>query len=92
MDVVKKEFKDHVGEMENMRSAAREKHNNNSKRWTTFDDDDNENCHPNLFANNTNTLFDDQYRSNGNKLRPEPAFPHDQNPFWSPSHGSSMLT
>ncbi|CAI0542593.1 unnamed protein product [Linum tenue] len=39
-DVVKKEFKDHVGEMENMRNATREKHLNNSKRWTTFSDDD----------------------------------------------------
>ncbi|KAF4346202.1 hypothetical protein G4B88_004926 [Cannabis sativa] len=54
LDVVKKEFKDHVGEMENMRSAAREKHSNNSKRWTTFDDDDDENCHPNLFATHQN--------------------------------------
>ncbi|KAL5839882.1 hypothetical protein ACOSQ4_012490 [Xanthoceras sorbifolium] len=49
LDVVKKEFKDHVGEMENMRNAARERHNSNSRRWTTFEDDD-ENCHPNLFA------------------------------------------
>ncbi|XP_062078256.1 uncharacterized protein LOC133782855 [Humulus lupulus] len=73
LDVVKKEFKDHVGEMENMRSAAREKHGNNSKRWTTFDDDD-ENCHPNLFAN-------------GNKMSAESAFLHNQNPFWSPRHG-----
>ncbi|XP_044463468.1 uncharacterized protein LOC123194352 isoform X2 [Mangifera indica] len=50
LDVVKKEFKDHVGEMESMRNAAREKHGNSS-RWTTFEDDDvDENCHPNLFA------------------------------------------
>ncbi|KAL3532240.1 hypothetical protein ACH5RR_005761 [Cinchona calisaya] len=39
LDVVRKEFKDHVGQ----NVAVREKHN--SKRWTTFDDD--ENCHPN---------------------------------------------
>ena len=58
LDVVKKEFKDHVGEMENKKNAAREKHSNsssNSTRWTTFeddkdDDDDDENCHPNLFS------------------------------------------
>ncbi|XP_030473110.2 uncharacterized protein LOC115690787 [Syzygium oleosum] len=49
LDVVKKEFKDHVGEMEKLRNAARERHNH-SARWTTFDDD--ENCHPNLFAAN----------------------------------------
>ncbi|KAK6944405.1 hypothetical protein RJ641_025507 [Dillenia turbinata] len=46
LDVVRKEFKDHVGELENLRNNAREKHGNSS-RWTTFDDD--ENCNPNLF-------------------------------------------
>ncbi|XP_021899151.1 uncharacterized protein LOC110815615 isoform X2 [Carica papaya] len=51
LDVVKKEFKEHVGEMESMRNAAREKQNGSSMRWTTFEeDDDDENCHPNLFA------------------------------------------
>ena len=90
--MVKKEFKDHVGEMENMRNEAREKRNNdnnNSKRWTTFDDDDSENFHPNLFAQNNNTLFDDHNRSNESRLRSESAFLQDQNPFWSPRHGSS---
>ncbi|KAH7546262.1 uncharacterized protein LOC107427520 [Ziziphus jujuba] len=89
LDVVKKEFKDHVGEMENLRNAAREKQSSNSMRWTTFNDDD-ENCHPNLFATNQDyssfpksnaTLYD------GNRLRYE----QDQNPFWSPGHGSSIL-
>lgn len=48
--MVKKEFKDHVGEMEKLRNAARERHNN-STRWMMFDDDDNnENSHPNLFG------------------------------------------
>ncbi|KAF7838905.1 Uveal autoantigen with coiled-coil domains and ankyrin repeats isoform 1 [Senna tora] len=42
LDVVKKEFKEHVGEMENMRHMAREKHRNNSKRWTTTFQDDHE--------------------------------------------------
>lgn len=50
LDVVKKEFKDHVGDMESMRNAAREKKHSSSMRWTTFDDDDDENGHPNLFA------------------------------------------
>ncbi|KAL1372195.1 hypothetical protein HN51_002339 [Arachis hypogaea] len=45
LDVVKKEFKEHVGEMENMRNIAREKHSSNSNRWTTFGND--ENMHPN---------------------------------------------
>jgi len=73
---VKKEFKDHVGEMENMRNAASEKRRNssNSMRWTTFEDD--ENCHPNLF-NNVN-----------DPMRSDPAY---ENPFWRPSTGLSML-
>uniref|UniRef100_A0A803N6T6 Uncharacterized protein n=2 Tax=Chenopodium quinoa TaxID=63459 RepID=A0A803N6T6_CHEQI len=45
LDVVKKEFKDHVGEMENMRHATWERRCTSSKRWTAFEDD--ENCHPN---------------------------------------------
>ncbi|XP_019453163.1 PREDICTED: uncharacterized protein LOC109354841 isoform X2 [Lupinus angustifolius] len=49
LDVVKKEFKEHVGEMENMRNIAREKHGSSSRRWATSEDD--ENIHPNLFAN-----------------------------------------
>ncbi|KAA8535276.1 hypothetical protein F0562_030279 [Nyssa sinensis] len=47
-DVVKKELKNHVGEMGSLPNAGRQNHNS-SKRWTTFDDDDDENCHPNLF-------------------------------------------
>ncbi|KAJ4958403.1 hypothetical protein NE237_025514 [Protea cynaroides] len=47
LDVVKKEFKDHVGEMENQRNAARDKHGS-SGRWVTFEDI-NENSHPNFF-------------------------------------------
>ncbi|XP_045830253.1 uncharacterized protein LOC123921660 [Trifolium pratense] len=54
LDVVKKEFKTHVEEMENMRSVAREKHGGNSRRWTTFDDD--ENMHPNLFVHHDNSV------------------------------------
>ncbi|XVE63599.1 hypothetical protein DITRI_Ditri07aG0032700 [Diplodiscus trichospermus] len=96
LDVVKKEFKDHVGDMENMRNATREKYKNNSMRWTTFEDD--ENCHPNLFANNHtsgtakdlgNNPFSSHYTDN--KLRHESAFFQEQNPFWNPRHGSSLL-
>ncbi|KAK3026569.1 hypothetical protein RJ639_041155 [Escallonia herrerae] len=47
LDVVRKEFKDHVGETKILQNAAREKQK--QKPWTTFDDDD-ENCHPNLFV------------------------------------------
>ncbi|PIN20309.1 hypothetical protein CDL12_06989 [Handroanthus impetiginosus] len=47
LNMVRKEFKDHRGEMRNSQGTIREKHN--SKRWTTFDDDV-ENSHPNLFA------------------------------------------
>ncbi|KAB1227033.1 hypothetical protein CJ030_MR1G014945 [Morella rubra] len=81
LGVVKKEFKDHVGEMENMRNAAREKHGN-STPWTTFEDD--ENRHPNLFSRHGCA------ESKGNKLRPESAIFQDQNPFKTPTHGSSF--
>lgn len=103
LNVVKKEFKDHVGEMESLRNAAREKHGMNSARWVTFQDDD-ENCHPNLFAtrdhssggaskfHETNPFCDDHITGNGtdaSKLRSKPAFAQDQNqnPFWVPGHG-----
>ncbi|KAJ9131188.1 hypothetical protein P3X46_035275 [Hevea brasiliensis] len=103
LDVVKKEFKDHVGEMENMRNASREKHSYNSKRWTTFEDDndDHENFHPNLFAysnsnmcfENNNPFFHDySSESNGNKLRSKSSSSfQDQNPLWSPRHGHTLL-
>lgn len=123
LDVVKKEFKDHVGEMESMRNAAREKRGH-STRWTTFEDD--ENCHPNLFAHqdhsfqmkqtklapskedysyisnidssNTkcfenNPFFHDYSDGRGEKPRSELGFDQDQNqnPFWSPKQGSSVM-
>ncbi|KAF3664254.1 hypothetical protein T459_18961 [Capsicum annuum] len=54
LDVVRKEFKNHVGEMGggNLKgNITKEEEKKNSKRWTTFDDDyEDENCHPNLFA------------------------------------------
>lgn len=103
LDVVKKEFKDHVGQMENMRNASREKHGN-SMRWTTFEDD--ENCHPNLFGPSdnpfpssrngskglqNNPFFHDYTKSVIGKPRSESANFQDQNPFWTPRHGSSLL-
>ncbi|GAV73899.1 hypothetical protein CFOL_v3_17382 [Cephalotus follicularis] len=116
LNVVKKEFKDHMGEMENIRNTAGEKHSSNSMRWITFDDDDSdENCHPNLFAhqdhslpmkqqNFTSSIKCHAYNSTSNplcndyngsnaaiNLMSESAFSHDQNPFWSPSHGSSLV-
>ncbi|XP_057500024.1 uncharacterized protein LOC130784226 [Actinidia eriantha] len=103
LDVVRKEFKDHVREMETLKNATREKHNS-SKRWATFDDD--ENCHPNLFSSQdhsfptkqatcfkNNPFFPDydQTTSDGNKQRSESAFMQNQNPFWNPRHDSSVL-
>ncbi|KDP30181.1 hypothetical protein JCGZ_16963 [Jatropha curcas] len=99
LDVVKKEFKDHVGEMENKRNAVREKHSHNSMRWTTFEDDGNENFHPNLFSygsndkyfENNNPFSNGYSGSNENKMRFESPSIQDQNPFWSPRHGASFL-
>ncbi|KAG6739911.1 hypothetical protein POTOM_057529 [Populus tomentosa] len=99
LDVVKKEFKDHVGEMENMRNAAREKHHNNSMRWTTFEDED-ENCHPNLFSQQDHSFPKKQqnFTANNDQSAYTNPFSHDysesngiklrtesfQNPFWIP--------
>ena len=46
LDVVKKEFKDHVGEMETLRNNAREKNGAGSGRWVAFEENE-ENFHPN---------------------------------------------
>ncbi|XP_019198003.1 PREDICTED: uncharacterized protein LOC109191789 [Ipomoea nil] len=56
LDVVRKEFKQHVAEMGNSSRGGKDKHEKYSKKWETFDDveeDDDENCHPNLFAQST---------------------------------------
>nr|CAD1823141.1 unnamed protein product [Ananas comosus var. bracteatus] len=50
LDVVKKEFKEHVGEMESLRNtAAKEKRNGVAENWVAFEDNE-ENFHPNLFS------------------------------------------
>lgn len=71
LDVVKKEFKDHVGEMEKLRNAARERHNH-STQWTTFDDD--ENCHPNLFAANKDYSLPQKQPFDSNCFEENPFF------------------
>ncbi|KAJ4836883.1 hypothetical protein Tsubulata_015782, partial [Turnera subulata] len=92
LDVVKKEFKDHVGEMENMRQVAREKHHSNSMRWTTFEDDD-ENSHPNLFAH---THQDHSSSKNHNFVAKEDQDrPCTNNPFfhdYTESNGSKLIS
>lgn len=45
LDVVQKEFKDHVGEMDNLRKTAREKRNSAARRRGLEDD---ENCSPSI--------------------------------------------
>ncbi|KAI3754441.1 hypothetical protein L1987_54225 [Smallanthus sonchifolius] len=52
LEVVRKEFKEHVNEIKNMSSSVMKKEPRISEeKWTTFDDiDDDENCHPNLFS------------------------------------------
>ncbi|KAI8565681.1 hypothetical protein RHMOL_Rhmol03G0279600 [Rhododendron molle] len=105
LDVVRKEFKDHVGEMETLKNAAREKQNSSSKRWATFDDD--ESCHPNLFAPQDSSfpmkqakhapLSDDRALKcfKNNPFFQDIDLTHvdgnKENPFWSPRHGSSLL-
>lgn len=98
LDVVKKEFKDHVGEMENTRNATLERRQNSSKRWTMFEDD--ENTHPNLFPAQSQTFplkqsfftssNDEDFecgngRSNTKCLNEKSAFSRAQNPFMNGS-------
>lgn len=89
LDVVKKEFKDHVGDMENTRNAAREKKHSNSMRWTTFDDvDDNENCHPNLFARKDQSFPLMQQKFSGNEDCTRGSSKNlGNNPFFNDSNG-----
>ncbi|GMH04606.1 hypothetical protein Nepgr_006446 [Nepenthes gracilis] len=84
-DVVKKEFKGHVGEMEHVKSMM---------RWATFEDE--ENFHPNLFAARvlTNGSSSSGSHSSSVKSFGNISFFHDQNennmtaknqnPFWIP--------
>lgn len=52
LDVVRKEFKDHVGEMEAIRGGARDKHDDGGcgEKWVAFGDSDEGGFHPNLFS------------------------------------------
>ncbi|KAL8265429.1 hypothetical protein R6Q59_023559 [Mikania micrantha] len=54
LEVVRKEFKDHVNEIKNMSNSVMKKEPKiYEENWTTFhddNDDDDQNCHPNLFS------------------------------------------
>ncbi|KAL8128802.1 hypothetical protein V2J09_017957 [Rumex salicifolius] len=89
LDVVKKEFKGHVRDMD---SADQRK----NTRPTTFDDyyggggDDNENSHPNLFPHPTthhhHLLHSNSKHGANNKLRNQQSF---SNPFWNSTTATS---
>ncbi|XP_031480250.1 uncharacterized protein LOC116250624 [Nymphaea colorata] len=49
LDVVKKEFKDHVSEMESLRKEATKENQVDCKKWNAFREND-ENCSPNVMA------------------------------------------
>ncbi|KAK1268659.1 hypothetical protein QJS04_geneDACA005343 [Acorus gramineus] len=89
LDVVKKEFKDHVGEMETLRNAAKEKSRDQSAGWVAFGDNNDENCHPNLFSNGQASYGSNGYNyfANGgnDRLKYESSTSHYQNPFWNSS-------
>lgn len=48
LDVVRKEFKGHVGEMEALRSSARDEHGS-AEKWVAFQEKD-DSFHLNLFS------------------------------------------
>lgn len=97
LDVVKKEFKDHVGEMEGLRNNARERNGSGSGKWVAFDEDNEENYHPNYVF-----LRDHPVMNEGRRMQLQAAasskvmkvgsrdcylnnnpFIDDQNPFWA---------
>ncbi|CAN6450651.1 unnamed protein product [Victoria cruziana] len=53
LDVVKKEFKDHVSEMESLRKEAANEKRADCKTWNAFGEND-ENCTPNVMASYEN--------------------------------------
>ncbi|XP_072993498.1 uncharacterized protein [Typha latifolia] len=62
LDVVKKEFKEHVGEMESLRNPARENKSCGSRGctenyWVAFKEENDENLHPNLFSSSSQPLW-----------------------------------
>ncbi|XP_073275346.1 uncharacterized protein [Primulina huaijiensis] len=78
LDVVRKEFKDHVGDVRNPHIAAANSRECNSKRWMTFDDD--ENSHPNLFAPQASFASSKNTRASLNRSSVDKGFKY--NPFF----------
>ena len=72
LGVVKKEFKDHVGEMETLKNAAKEKRRD-SEKWVGFDDKDESFC--------TNLFLRDQ-----TFLNEAPKNCFSNNPFYDDDH------
>ncbi|XP_010928263.1 uncharacterized protein [Elaeis guineensis] len=81
LDVVRKEFKDHVSEMETLRNATGEK-NGSAEKWVAFEDND-ENMHINLFSEDQ-ALLNHKVKDKSNGCFANYHFHDDQNPFWSP--------
>ncbi|XP_008788782.2 uncharacterized protein LOC103706461 [Phoenix dactylifera] len=81
LDVVRKEFKDHVSEMKTLRSAEREK-NGSEEKWVAFEDND-ENLHIDLFSEDQ-VLLNRKVKDKTNGCFASNPFLDDQNPFWSP--------
>ncbi|XP_073132473.1 uncharacterized protein [Henckelia pumila] len=79
LDVVRKEFKDHIGgDVGNPNIAAENSRERNSKRWATFDDD--ENSHPNLFAPQASLASSKNTRASLNSSSIDKGFKY--NPFF----------
>ncbi|CAA7408049.1 unnamed protein product [Spirodela intermedia] len=76
LEVVKKEFKDHVGEMETLRNTVKERRQS-SEKWVAFDEND-ENFATNLFLRDQTFLNEEPSRS---------CFAN--NPFYDDDHASS---
>ncbi|MQL99072.1 hypothetical protein Taro_031789 [Colocasia esculenta] len=88
LDVVRKEFKDHVGEMETLRNAAKERRES-SEKWVAFDEDDGD-FHTNLFFRDQTFLNEAARKGGDGCFANNPPVFHDvQNAFWASSSGNS---
>lgn len=87
LDVVRKEFKDHVSEMETQRNddttGGKKKNGGSAEKWVAFEDND-ENMHINLFSEDR-ALLNHKVKDKSDDCFANDPFHDDQkNPFWSP--------
>lgn len=87
LDVVRKEFRDHVGEMETLRNTAKERRESSEKKWVAFDEDDGD-FRTNLFFRDQTTLNEAPSKGGDACFANNHLFHDDQNAFWASGNSS----